>query len=123
MELASYFENTKGTGVLATADASGQVNAAVYARPHFLEDGTVALIMRDRRTRQNLLSNPHAAYLFIESGPGYQGKRLYLTKLTEEKESDRLYRLKRRQGRLEQEDQESLYLTIFRLDQERPLIG
>jgi len=28
--------------------------------------------------------NPHAAYLFVEEGHGYKGKRLYLTKIKEE---------------------------------------
>ena len=37
MNLADYFENAKGVGVLATADAEGRVNVAVYARPHFLD--------------------------------------------------------------------------------------
>ncbi len=35
MNLSDYFDNTKGYGVLATADSSGKVDAAVYARPHF----------------------------------------------------------------------------------------
>ena len=42
MNLKEYFENTKGTGVLATSDRQGKVNAAIFARPHILEDGTVA---------------------------------------------------------------------------------
>lgn len=33
--LKFYFENTKGTGVLATADSDGKVDAAIYSRPHF----------------------------------------------------------------------------------------
>ncbi|MFZ0134242.1 MAG: pyridoxamine 5'-phosphate oxidase family protein, partial [Desulfobacterales bacterium] len=58
MTLAEYFENTEGFGVLATADSDGKVDAAVYARPHFLEDGTIAMIMRERLTHHNLQSNP-----------------------------------------------------------------
>jgi hypothetical protein len=54
MELKDYFENTKRFDVLATADGGGKVDAAVYARPHFMEDGTIAMIMCDRRTHHNL---------------------------------------------------------------------
>ena len=36
---------------------------------------------------------------FIEAGQGYQGKRLYLRKVSEEKETDRLYALRRRTTR------------------------
>ena len=32
-DIRDYFEKTDGVGILATADFSGQVNAAVYERP------------------------------------------------------------------------------------------
>ena len=38
MNLKTYFEDTEGTGVLATADSNGKVDTAIYARPHFMED-------------------------------------------------------------------------------------
>lgn len=61
MELKDYFESTKGTGVMATADGDGKVDAAIYARPHFMEDGTLAVIMRDRLTHNNLQTiRPHS---------------------------------------------------------------
>jgi hypothetical protein len=43
MELKDYFENTKGLGVLSTADNHGKVNSAIYSRPHVMEDGSLAL--------------------------------------------------------------------------------
>lgn len=123
-ELNSYFENNKGTGILATADGDGKVDAAVYARPHILEDGTVAMIMRDRLTHANIQSNPHAAYLFIEAGPGYKGKRLFLTKVREEEESDLLYELKRKDRSPREEAKKGeKYLVVFKVDQVLPLIG
>jgi len=95
MNLKQYFENTKGLGILSTADSSGRVDAAVYARPHFMEDGTMALIMRDRLSHHNLQSNPHATYLFKEEGIGYNGKRLFMTKVREEQNSELLESLRR----------------------------
>jgi hypothetical protein len=65
MSLKEYFDTTKGIGFLFTADGDGQVDAAIYARPHFMEDGTMAFIMRDRLSHHNLQSNPHATFLFI----------------------------------------------------------
>jgi hypothetical protein len=121
MDLKDYFEDKKGIGVLATADGNGKVDAAVYARPHFMDDGSLAFIMRDRLTHHNIQSNPHATYLFVENGPGYKGKRLFMTKLREEQDSDLLYELKRREYK--NDDQESKFLVFFRLDQELPLIG
>jgi hypothetical protein len=35
LKLSEYFEKTQGIGVLATTDAAGQVNQAIYSRPHF----------------------------------------------------------------------------------------
>lgn len=121
MNLKDYFENTKGVGVLATADADGKVDAAVYSRPHVLEDGTLAFIMRDRLTHHNLQSNPHATYLFMEKGPGYEGKRLFVTKVREEQDTELLKSLRRRQY-LDEKD-EAKFLVFFRLNKELPLIG
>jgi hypothetical protein len=83
-KLQEYFESTKGFGVLATADSDGKVDAAMYSRPHFLEEGTLAFIMRDHLTHHNLQSNPSATFLFVEEGTGYKGKRLFLKKAREE---------------------------------------
>jgi hypothetical protein len=121
MDLTAYFDNNRGFGILATADGDGKVDAAVYARPHVMEDGTIAMIMRDRLTHHNLQTNPHAAYLFHEDGPGYKGKRLFLTKIREEKETDLLKSLRRRQ--YPDKKEEVKFLVFFKVDQELPLIG
>jgi hypothetical protein len=121
MELKDYFESTKGVGVMATADADGKVDAAIYARPHFMEDGTIAMVMRDRLTHHNLQSNPHAAFLFIEDGPGYKGKRLFLAKVREEKDSELLQSLRRR--KYKDDKGEAKFLVFFKLEKELPLIG
>ena len=78
MSYAEYFRETKGTGILSTANSKGEVNAAIYSRPHFLkidDDKTFSFIMRDRLTHKYLTSNPRAFYTFIEKGNGYKGRR------------------------------------------------
>lgn len=124
MDLSEYFEKAKGIGVLATADGSGKVNAAIYGRPHFFSDDTLAFIAADRLTHANLQSNPHAVYLFKEEG-GYQGRRLYLTKTREEKDSPLIDEISRKkyppaEGK---EKRDSRYLVHFHLDNVLPLIG
>lgn len=121
MNLERYFDNTKGLGILSTADSTGKVNAAVYARPHFMEDGTLAMIMRDRLSHYNLQSNPHATFLFKEEGSGYRGKRLYLTKIREEQNTDLLQSLRRRKSTDGNGDER--FLVFFKLDKELPLVG
>jgi hypothetical protein len=96
MELKEYFEKTEGRGVLATSDSKGKTDAAIFARPHFMDDGTVAFIMPDRLTHHNLQENAHAAYLFIEDGPGYKGKRLFLAKIREEEDPELIHSISRR---------------------------
>mgnify|MGYP001821303645 CR=1 FL=1 len=121
MELKEYFETTEGKGVMATADKDGKVDTAIYARPHFMDDGTIAMIMRDRLTHHNLESNSHACYMFIEKGPGYKGKRLFLTKVREEQDSELLQSLRRRQ--YIKKNDESKFLVFFQIEKELPLVG
>jgi hypothetical protein len=122
MNLKAYFDEKKGMGVLSTADGKGAVNAAVYARPHVLEEGHLAFIMRDRLSHHNLDSNPHAAYLFREEGPGYEGLRLHLTKLREESGTDLVREICRR-CRIDDSPDAVRYLVTFQVDRELPLIG
>lgn len=123
MELQEYFENVKGLGVLSTADAQGVVDAAVYAKPHFMEDGSIAFIMADRLTHHNLQSNDHAFYLYKEKGPGYKGKRLFLKKIREEQDSDLLYSLRSKRYSSAKEDGKTRFLVFFKVDKVLPLIG
>ena len=120
MDLKHYFEETEGRGVLATADSEGKVDIAVYSRPHVMDDDTVAFIMRERLTHENLKSNSHAAYLFMERSEKFIGKRLFLTKIKEEKDTDLARSLRRRQYA---DDGEPLYLVYFKIDKILPLIG
>lgn len=77
MKLAEIFASP-GLGVIATADAAGTVNTAIYARPHVIDETTVVWGMTDGRTFRNVAQNPRAAFLFKTSGPGYSGVRLQL---------------------------------------------
>lgn len=127
MTLDEYFANAEGIGVLATADATGKVDVAVYARPHFLgdDDHEVAFIMNDRLSHSNLGSNPHAAYMFIEQTEGYVGKRLFLTKIREEIDPEKIRAVRRRKRRPDGEETgaEQKFLVHFRVDGIAPLIG
>ncbi|MGE4295806.1 MAG: pyridoxamine 5'-phosphate oxidase family protein [Campylobacterales bacterium] len=78
--LKTWFAEAKGLGVMSTADAAGAPNAALFARPHFLEDGRLGFVMLSRKTLANLEANPNACFLFAKEGPGYEGVRLYLTR-------------------------------------------
>jgi len=123
MEVKHYFESVKGTGVLATADREGKVDAAVYSRPHFMEDGTLGFIMPDRLTHRNLQMNPHAVYLFVQEGPRYKGCRLFLKKTREEKDTDRLRALRRRKYPAKGESEGPRFLVFFQLEKVLPLVG
>ncbi len=125
MDLKHYFENVKGIGVLATADSTGKVDAAVYARPHVLEDGTFTFIMDDRLTHHNLQSNPYAAYLFIEAGGISEGHRFFLKKLSEEKNSERIKTMRRSHlcNQEKESDGQDRYLVIFQVEKKLPLVG
>lgn len=126
MRLGDYFQNAEGVGVLATSDSSGNVNAAIYARPHFLDpdhEETLSFIMADRLTHANVQSNPHAAYLFKEDGEEYVGKRLILTRVAEEDDAERIKAIRRRNLPNDCDEQKRRFLVHFRVDEVRPLIG
>jgi hypothetical protein len=124
MDLKNYFENIKGRGILATANADGKVDAAVFARPHVMDKETVAFIMPDRLTHHNLQTNNHAAYLFMEDGPGYKGVRLFFSKIREEQDTDLLHSLRRRKYASQKEaEEEARFVVFFRVDKILPLIG
>ena len=126
MDLHDYFENTQGRGILATSDSKGLVDAAVYARPHFVDEDTCAFLMADRLTHTNLQDNPHAAYLFMEQSKEYAGKRLYLTKVKELKDKDTVDRMRRKERSslaCEEYDDKKVFVVYFHVDSIRPLIG
>ncbi len=124
MDLKAYFDQTRGFGVLATADAEGKVDVAVYARPHVMEDGTLAFIMKDRLTHHNLQSNPRAAYLFREDGGGYKGKRFFLKKVKESQDPELIESLRRKSYPTRSEDADTKeFAVFFAVEKELPLIG
>jgi len=124
IDLREYFGKVKGFGVLATADKEGQVDTAVYASPHVMDEKTIAFIMPDRLTHHNLQSNGHAAYLFKEEGAGYKGVRLFLDKDREEKDSELLYSIRRKKYACEKGEEETCrFLVFFTVTKVLPLIG
>ncbi len=120
MKIGEYFKTAKGRGVLATADSSGKVDVAIYAVPHVIDEGTIAFIMTDKLTHQNLQSNPHAAYLFTEEEEEFKGVRLFLTKVREEKDSEKLEQIRRKEYP-NLKGKESL--VYFKVEKVVPLIG
>jgi hypothetical protein len=124
MSLSGYFEKVQGLGILATADSDGMVDLAIYAKPYVVDEATVAFVMRERLTRQNLKSNPHAAYMFVEKGKGYSGKRLYLTKTREETNTSAVEMLRKKQPEIcSAYDDSNKYLVHFHVDNVWPLVG
>ncbi len=125
MKLSEYFEKAKGRGVISTADSTGKLTSAVYARPHFIDEENVAFIMADRLTHKNLESNPHAVYLYLESGEKYAGKRLYLKKTKEEANSPLIDTIRRRESCPVDEEymKQNRFLVSFKIDKVLPLIG
>ena len=125
MSLKEYFQVAKGTGVISTSDGDGKVNSAIYSRPYVIDEETVAFIIANRLTRRNLKVNPKCAFLFIEKGDGFSGKRFALTMTREGKGEDEpdtaltAWYEKYRQAYPE----ESLYLGYFHVVETLPLVS
>ena len=124
MTLEEYFNGVTGKGIMSTADADGKVDAAIYSKPHFLQDNTLAFIMRDHLTHHNIVSNPFATYLFIEDGPHYKGIRLFLKKIREDTDQELIAKMTRRHLTPEQDEARGpKFLVYFSLEKILPLIG
>jgi len=123
MSLADYFESIKGMGILATSDSDGNVDIAIYARPYVIDENTIAFSMLERLSHANVQSNPKAAYMFVERGEGYAGKRLYLTRIGEEKEPERINAIKQQHSKVFNPDETNKHLVYFTVDKIRPLVG
>jgi len=124
MNLNKYFTETKGTGVMATCDDNGVVDTAIYSRPHVQGKDEIAFVMRDRLTHKNLEKNRHANYLFLEDGHGYNGVRIFLSKLDESSDQELIASLSRRHISPEDDRlQGQKFLVRFKVDKVVSLIG
>jgi len=124
MKLKDYLEEKSGISILSTADRDGKVTTAIYSKPSFLKNNTVAFIMRERLTYHNLQTNPHAAFMFIEESAGYQGIRLFLKKIREDNDPELIAKMTRRNLTPEQDKQKGpKHLVIFSVEMILPLIG
>lgn len=124
MDLAEYFKNHDGVGILGTADAGSGVDLALYAKPVVVDETTLAFVMKQRLSHQNLKSNLQAAYLFLEKSGGYKGLRLYLTMQREESNQTLIAAMRKKQPCIYPEkDDSAKYLVFFTVDRIRPLVG
>ena len=124
MGLSGYFETTEGTGILSTADSDGNVDSAIYAIPHIVDDETLVLVMADKLSHANLKTNPKATYMFIEKAQGYKGKRLYLQKIREENDPELVQSIRRRKRYDEEGEAISGSTAVyFKVVKTRPLVG
>jgi predicted pyridoxine 5'-phosphate oxidase superfamily flavin-nucleotide-binding protein len=125
MKLSEYFEKATGLGVMATSDSAGAVNAAVYAKPHFIDEETIAFIMADKLTHHNVQQNPRAAYLFREAGEKYVGKRLYLRKTKEIQDPQLVSEMRRKKYPevSEKYTNENKFIVYFKIDKVLQLLG
>jgi len=124
MNLSEYFAKAKGIGVLATADAEGQVDLAIYAKPMIVDKDTIALVMRERLSHQNIRHNSSAVYMFIEDPADNAGARLYLTMIREETNVSVVDKIIEEHPEICPEpDEANKYLVHFKVDRVRELVG
>ena len=124
MSLAEYFQSTEGIAILATCDSDGNVDLAIYSRPYVIDENKIAFSMLERTSFSNIESNPKAAYMFIEHDEGYKGKRLYLTKVGEESDPQRIEEIKSQRPKRHKSSPDSArHFVYFSIDKTRPIVG
>ncbi|MBN1795509.1 MAG: pyridoxamine 5'-phosphate oxidase family protein [Sedimentisphaerales bacterium] len=124
MDLEKYFKKAKGIGILATADAAGDVDAAIYAKPQIIDEHTIALVMRERLSLHNIKRNPKAVYTFIEDAYANKGVRLYLGVQRQETNVSLVEKIIEQQPEIcPMEDDANKYLVYFNVEKKRELTG
>ncbi len=123
MDWEDYFSKASGKGYLATADAKGQVDIAVYSRPHVTADGLVAFGMTDRLTHANVAENPHAVYAFNEKG--FSGVRIFLERIREETSGPLLEEIRRNADEIvgPGTGKAVRFVVYFKVTKDLPLVG
>jgi hypothetical protein len=122
MNLDSYFENVLGVGILATSDASGNVDAAIYAKPYVIDEKIIAFSMLEHTSYSNVMTNPNACFLFIEKGEGFKGYRFYIKQKGEETDPDNIKMLKKTHNIIDMPTDQKRHLVYFKINHIRPLI-
>lgn len=124
MNIKDYFKTKQGKGFLATASNDGKVDIAIYSRPHIMEDGSIAFIMRERLTYANLLENKYATFAFLEDDGGYNGIRLFLKKTSEDANEDLISSMTRRHLSAEEDESKGpKHIVYFRIEKILTLVG
>ena len=80
-EIADVVNKPGRVGTLATADKSGQPNAAYFGSPRLSDDGTLVMGIGNNLTLKNLQENPLAVFFCVAESPvtfKTPGYRLYL---------------------------------------------
>ncbi len=80
-KVMEMFNRETRIGALATANANGDVNAAVFGSPRMIDEETVIMAIGDNRSFKYLQENPKASFIVIEPGKNpatWKGIRLYL---------------------------------------------
>jgi len=118
-----YFEKRIGNGFLATSNKEGEVDIAIYSRPHIFDDRNFYFIVNQGRTHENLRQNPFAAYAFGQGN--FQGFRFYL-RLIELLDNGPKYEeviAESRKPSYIKDGGKNKYVAVFSLEEIRPLVG
>lgn len=85
----NMMKNQGRANVLATSDAQGKVNLAMFGSYQLIDDSSVIVMLSDNRSFKNLNENPYAACIVMlhgRTGMATEGCRLYMKARTIEDE-------------------------------------
>ncbi len=114
-------------GVLSTADAAGQPNAAYFGTPQLNEDGELVMGLGNNRSLKNLEENPKAAFFVVESAPvDFQtpGYRLYLEAKEIQRQGPVLEAVRAAVAEKAGADKAKMFqaAVVFKVNEVRPLV-
>ena len=126
-EIIAFFNERPRNCLLCTANKKGEPNVAAYGSPRMIDEDTIVLAARKRRSFRNLQENPRAAILVAEASEiknDSKAVRIYLELIATETEGDLLNEFKKTVGeRIGKEAAASLHAAMrFKITEVRSLV-
>lgn len=126
-EVMAFFNERPRNCLLCTASKKGQTNIAAYGSPRMIDEDTIVLAARERRSFQYLQENPRASILVTEPSEikhGSKAVRVYLELIATETKGDLLNEFKRTVAeRAGKEAADSLHAAMrFKITEVRSLV-
>ncbi len=123
-QLKEMFQEN-GIGIMASSDADGWVNMAIYSPPIITAEGLLVFGATERLTYKNIKENPRAMFMFVCPDKGWKGARIRLSLVKDETSGPMLEKVRERFKEMGYYylASEICHALYFKIEEIRPIKG